>query len=486
MQGDFKVVYDINVKAPSASTVWLNWVLKIGDDWGLRADHYSGNINSSNFAQIAEVQYSAAMSPNYVNDYLDADVILTIKRTGSSVVVTVDATSLSTGEEFTYTATYASFGTQDTTVSLGGEDCLINVYAVTAESGEDPVEPEFPKAYPAMPNVAETGLSVSFTLDNAVYQAGSPDSTWNALLSASGYVITFGNLDAFSTTGALKGMNLYPSNSQFGGANWDGLFGQGTIKVTIEITKDSIVFYRNGTPIIQYVRESSVQAEKEFVGPFIDAFLAEVAENGFTFAEVAYDITNVVVGPAQKIEQNNDNGRVVEAVENALETGISISATITSGASHTNADWQTKVIQTAGNMIVCLPNLDPYNSTTWIEEGYVSCNAFPQGEDLQNGAVWDCFFNKECFMTVSISVEDGVKYYLDGTLMIWYRADRAMGDAATVADFARVLLSEIEESGFTFMASVGANAVATNFQMDEALTDEEVLALYQQQAGITE
>ena len=141
VQGDFKVVYDINVKAPSASTAWFNWVLKIGDDWALRADHYSGNISSSNFAQIAEVQYSAAMSPNYVNAYLDADVILTIQRTGLSVVVTIDATSLSTGEKFTYTATYASFGTQDTTVSLGGENCLINVYKVTAESGEDPVEP---------------------------------------------------------------------------------------------------------------------------------------------------------------------------------------------------------------------------------------------------------------------------------------------------------------------------------------------------------
>ena len=55
--------------------------------------------------------------------------------------MTIDATSLSTGEEFTYTATYASFGTQDTTVSLGGENCLINVYKVTAESGESPVEP---------------------------------------------------------------------------------------------------------------------------------------------------------------------------------------------------------------------------------------------------------------------------------------------------------------------------------------------------------
>ena len=140
VQGDFKVVYDINVKAPSASTAWFNWVLKIGNDWALRADHYSGNLNSA-FAQITEVQYSAERSPNYVNAYLDADVILTIQRTGLSVVVTIDATSLSTGEEFTYTATYASFGAQDTTVSLGGENCLINVYKVTAESGEGPVEP---------------------------------------------------------------------------------------------------------------------------------------------------------------------------------------------------------------------------------------------------------------------------------------------------------------------------------------------------------
>ena len=109
-----------------------------------------------------------------------------------------------------------------------------------------------------MPDVAETGLSVSFTLANAVYQSGSPDSTWNALLSAGGYVITFGNLDAFSTTGSLKGMNLYPSNSQFGGVNWNGLF----------------------------------------VGAFIDAFFDEAATNGFTFAQTNYTITDVKVDEA--------------------------------------------------------------------------------------------------------------------------------------------------------------------------------------------
>ena len=488
VKGDFKVVYNFNVKAPSNTTAgngiyYLNWIVKIGN-WVLRSDYYSMDA-ANNFAGVGSaVSYSAYIDwSDYCEAYYDADVILTIQRTGAKVVVTADVTSLSTGDEFTYTATYANFGPDNTTVSLGGEDCLISVYEVTAESGQEPVEPEFPKAYPAMPDVAETGLSVSFTLANS---AGNSND-WSSLINAGGYIITYGNLDPWNNTGSeLAGMNCYPGLTAFGGANATALLVTDPIDVLVNITKDRIEFYKDGVLIIRYVRSDFMNDNSKTVGDFIDAFLAEVEQNGFTFAEVAFDITNVEVGPAQKIEQNNDNGRVVEAVENALETGISVSATITSGASYANVDWETKVIQTAGNMLVCLPNLDPYNSTTWKEKGYEPCNAFPQGEDLQNGAVWDCFFNKECFMTVSISVEDGVKYYLDGTLMIWYRADRAMGDAATVADFARVLLSEIEESGFTFMASVGANAVTTNFQMDEALTDEEVLALYQQQAGITE
>ena len=63
--------------------------------------------------------------------------ILTIERTGAKVVVTAEIAAYN----YTYTATYASFGTQDTTVSLGGEDCLISVYGVTVENGEAPVEP---------------------------------------------------------------------------------------------------------------------------------------------------------------------------------------------------------------------------------------------------------------------------------------------------------------------------------------------------------
>lgn len=484
VKGDFEVVYDFNVKSPkllSTGDNWFTWLAKIGD-WKLRADSYSMDGANGNADLGGAVTYSGNPADwnAFREAYYDSDVILTIQRTGAKVVVTADVTSLSTGDEFTYTATYANFGPDNTTVSLGGEDCLISVYKVTAESGQEPVEPEFPKIYPAMPDVAETGLSVSFTLANS---AGDKND-WSSLINAGGYIITYGNLDPWNNTGSeLAEMHCYPGLTAFGGANATALLVTEPIDVLVNITKDQIEFYKDGVLIIRYVRSDPMSDNSKTVGDFIDAFLAEVEKNGFTFAEVAYDITNVEVGPAQKIEQNNDNGRVVEAVENALETGISISATI-SGHS---GDWATHVIATASKMYVTLPNLDPYNNIS--NEFPTGFNASPAVANafVGEGATWDYFLNKEgIFLTVTVDVEQGVKFYDKGVLIIWYRPDYVMSGTTTVADFAEFVLEEIESSGFTFMEGAVANSVTTNFQMDEALTDEEVLALYQQQAGITE
>ena len=75
----------------------------------------------------------------------------------------------------------------------------------------------------------------------------------------------------------------------------------------ISITTNDITFFRNGMPIIQYVRESEVQAETDFVGAFIDAFLNEVATNGFTFAQTDYTISDLEVGEAGFKLGNADN-----------------------------------------------------------------------------------------------------------------------------------------------------------------------------------
>lgn len=302
VKGDFKVVYDFNVKAPSLywhsdkdHKLYENWNVKIGDDWVLRADYFSGDLSEANFPAMSGVVHSAYINwTDYCNYYRDADVILTVERTGAKVVVTAEIAAYN----YIYTATYASFGTQDTTVSLGGENCLINVYKVTAESGEGPVEPEFPEAYPAMPNVAETGLSVSFTLANS---AGNSND-WSSLINAGGYIITYGNLNPWNNTGsALAGMNCYPGLTAFGGDNATALLVTDPIEVLINITHDSIDFYKDGVRIIQYVRTDRMSDKSTQVGEFIDAFLAEVEKNGFTFAEVAYDITNVVVGTVQEV-----------------------------------------------------------------------------------------------------------------------------------------------------------------------------------------
>lgn len=153
VKGDFEVVYDFNVKSPkllSTGDNWFTWLAKIGD-WKLRADSYSMDGANGNADLGGAVTYSGNPADwnAFREAYRDADVILTIARTGAKVVVTADVTSLSTGDEFTYTATYANFGPDNTTVSLGGEDCLISVYEVTAESGQEPVEPSHEHSFGA-------------------------------------------------------------------------------------------------------------------------------------------------------------------------------------------------------------------------------------------------------------------------------------------------------------------------------------------------
>lgn len=153
VKGDFEVVYDFNVKSPkllSTGDNWFTWLAKIGD-WKLRADSYSMDGANGNADLGGAVTYSGNPADwnAFREAYYDSDVILTIQRTGAKVVVTADVTSLSTGEEFTYTATYANFGPDNTTVSLGGEDCFISVYEVTAESGQEPVEPSHEHSFGA-------------------------------------------------------------------------------------------------------------------------------------------------------------------------------------------------------------------------------------------------------------------------------------------------------------------------------------------------
>lgn len=211
---------------------------------------------------------------------------------------------------------------------------------------------------------------------------------------------------------------------------------------------------------------------------------------GFTTAPVTTQITGnpfwlddirVTVATLTKVidVEGDSNNQTIGAIANAAETGISVSATILGHA----GDWGTQVIKTAGNMLVTLPNLDPYNNTTG--EFPTGLNAFPAGDDfVAEGATWDCFFNASTpyYLTVSLSVEDGVKYYRDGELMVWYRANRLMGGSTYISDFVEYVLGEFAETGFTFMAATAEGATTTDLHIQGAVSDAEALALYQAQA----
>ena len=212
---------------------------------------------------------------------------------------------------------------------------------------------------------------------------------------------------------------------------------------------------------------------------------AQIAGNPYWLDDVRVTVgqVNTVVEKAGDV-----TGAVVGAIDNVVNTGLSVSATINGH----DGDWGTHVIKTASDNRVTLPNLDPFASTVWADAGYPGCNAFPGSNTAYNDIVgvdpdgkpvaYNCFFKTEpIYMTISISVEDGVKYYRNGELMIWYRADREMATGVTVADFCRVLLTEISESGFTFMAATATGSTSTDLYIGGALTDAQAQAQYEAQ-----
>ena len=309
VSGDFTVTYNVNVKAPSNTTAaggptWNNWELKIGD-WILRADYYSMD-DVTDFPAREGIAYSVNPGwAEYCAAYLDADVTLTIKRTGASVTVTAVIKPLS-GGEYTYTATDADFGTGDVTVWLGGENCLISIYSIEAVNGEAPQEDVLtePLEVAASKDITvETGLEISFTIANSE----GDKNDWLPLIDAGGYLITAGNLDPFATTGELSGYNCYPGMTAFGGANWDVLLVTDPTSIRIVVTTaNGVEFYKKGELVIHYAPTDPLNPnDGKTVSDFVRLFLAEVEANGFTFWQEAFALSDVTYGPAMSVVAEN-------------------------------------------------------------------------------------------------------------------------------------------------------------------------------------
>ncbi len=282
--GDFTVVYNFNVKAPEASTYYYNWAVKVGD-WVLRSDFWSMDA-ANNFEGDTTVTYGPYYDwAEYAAFYADADVRLEISRIGTTATVNATITSKVAGYgTYTYSATKANFGTSDTTVGLGGEQCLVTVYSVTNGS-IGAVTASKVVAANTLIN-ATNGLSVSFVLADA----GSEDS-WGDLINANGYKITYGNLDPWS----VNSHNCFPSLTAHNGA-WNAMVVTNPTFFTVNVNTSGISIYKNGSLAIFYAPTDPMNPNDLTVADFINSFLTAVGNSGFTYGNVRYSNSNLIVG----------------------------------------------------------------------------------------------------------------------------------------------------------------------------------------------
>lgn len=263
----------------------------------------------------------------------------------------------------------------------------------------------------------------------------------------------------------------YPANAfDQGKTTWEGDYEVIATRIGTTLTIEEKVVLASGdtwTGVLTIENFSTV------------ALTAQIGGNAFWLDNIRVTVAtvNTVVDKA-----GDAAGTVVAPIAGLEGSGLSISATI---SGHTG-DWGTHIIDSKLGMHVTLPNLDPWNNTTGTFPTGV--NVFPTTDDLVGKdpdgttVIYDCFFKADpLYMTVSISLTEGVKYYRNGELMIWYKADRVISGTTTIADFVEVLFEDIAENGFTFMVGAAADSTTTDLHIGGALTDVQAQAQYEAQ-----
>lgn len=137
----------------------------------------------------------------------------------------------------------------------------------------------------------DTGVSISFLLSNS----GS-GSDWAWLISAGGYNVTYGNL----TSEEVDGNTLYPSATAYGGDNWNALLSTEEIFVTVNIYRDSIVFYKNGEKVIEYASTDQVSGGSYVYGMdrWARKLLNFMIADGFTFNAQTFTVHRLAISTA--------------------------------------------------------------------------------------------------------------------------------------------------------------------------------------------
>ncbi len=163
------------------------------------------------------------------------------------------------------------------------------------------------------------------------------------------------------------------------------------------------------------------------------------------------------------------------------DAGLTVSFWATVG----DSDWGAIALKTSNNLIVTLPNLDPWNATGDAAAKFKGYNKFPAGDELIGGSVWNLYLNGASYVTISLSKTGGVTYYKDGVKVFAYAAatefnlgagQAAIDPAPTVASFVEEFLKDVAAHGLIIGSGLTG---ATNALVEmKVYTDEQALARY--------
>ncbi len=163
-----------------------------------------------------------------------------------------------------------------------------------------------------------------------------------------------------------------------------------------------------------------------------------------------------------------------EAVFTESDNGniVSRGLTVSFNGENSDSDWNSVILGTSANLNIALGALDPW----WSTGDFASVNMYPG----LVGAEANVLYNIKGYFTVTISVETGVTYYVDGTKKLQYPASKEMG-TKTVGAFVEAFLTEVAENGFTFLPNShdGLQNITSPSKLSivtKAMTGDEVYA----------
>lgn len=170
---------------------------------------------------------------------------------------------------------WANHAVTDSDIAVSGVNVLKTVYGDASNTKTEAFDP------------AAKGLAVSFRLESAAGDWNSATVTTGSAERTGIYTVHLPNLEAYYSTGDMKGMNAYPNGTWENGGSPSSFTG-GACYVTVSFNTDgSVDYYKNGVRVAYYQTTSGMVAGDIWVTTtvkdYVNRLFGEIKAVGLTF-----------------------------------------------------------------------------------------------------------------------------------------------------------------------------------------------------------